>query len=763
MANKITVHFEASGAKPLRDAINALAKAQGRLEGQNRKTSQSFKGYGSELNKVNKAQDKTAKGLFNITNNGRLLNDENKKVQHSFATIRSQLLLVSFGMGLVSGSILKLVGLYAEQELAEKRLTVALGFRSEALIKQASALQRQTRFGDEAIIGAQAMLAAFIKDEDQLKKATDATLDLASAKGMDLRSAADLVAKSVGSSTNSLTRYGVEAEGAAGSTERLDSIVGNIKNLFGGFAKGELETTRGMLDATSNAIGDAGEAFGRVLLQPVLIAAKALKAVAETANPDRIRAYGIALGVVGVAANRAAIMTALFSKQIVISRTALIRSGLGAFIVALGEAVHQMNRFNEVSTDFDYFLMGLGIKTADLTEEEEKRTNVLAEETQAMIDSSEETAKRVKGLEKQLELLELNADEMSRSDQLTKALIESEDGLTLREVQLHQAIIDITIARKEEAQALEDIKIKQEEMMLMKKDEASFNMSILGVQASLNSESERDLALSKARISALSQMATINEGLTVVMAERESVEDFLLQLQHEGTIGLKTNNVEQQAKINLILELLDLQEELINKNYAEAESNKARNKATNDANRAEREALALRMATINASIEVGKQYKLTGNAARDAGNIAVEAISKELQKRLMLMMANHLESIAKEVPFPASLLFSAAMPAVGAALVSAAFNAIPKFETGGLIGGQRHSQGGTLIEAERGEFVMSRNAVDSIGVNTLEAMNAGGGASIVINNPIISSDFVESELPELIAEAVRKGADFGMS
>ena len=59
---------------------------------------------------------------------------------------------------------------------------------------------------------------------------------------------------------------------------------------------------------------------------------------------------------------------------------------------------------------------------------------------------------------------------------------------------------------------------------------------------------------------------------------------------------------------------------------------------------------------------------------------------------------------------------------------------------------------------------MSRNAVESIGVDNLEAMNqGGGGSSIVINNPIISSEFVETELPELIAEAVRKGADFGMS
>ena len=87
-----------------------------------------------------------------------------------------------------------------------------------------------------------------------------------------------------------------------------------------------------------------------------------------------------------------------------------------------------------------------------------------------------------------------------------------------------------------------------------------------------------------------------------------------------------------------------------------------------------------------------------------------------------------------------------------------------KYEQGGLVGGRRHAQGGTMIEAEQGEFVMSRDAVDSIGVNNLQAMNSGrGGASIVINNPIISSEFVESELPELISEAVRKGADFGMS
>jgi hypothetical protein len=88
------------------------------------------------------------------------------------------------------------------QEEAEKRLTVALGYRSQALIDQATAIQQMTTYEDDAVIAAQAMLAMFVKDESQIKKATEATLNLAAAKGMDLKNAADLVSKTLGSTTN---------------------------------------------------------------------------------------------------------------------------------------------------------------------------------------------------------------------------------------------------------------------------------------------------------------------------------------------------------------------------------------------------------------------------------------------------------------------------------------------------------------------------------------------------------------------------------
>ena len=85
----------------------------------------------------------------------------------------------------------------------------------------------------------------------------------------------------------------------------------------------------------------------------------------------------------------------------------------------------------------------------------------------------------------------------------------------------------------------------------------------------------------------------------------------------------------------------------------------------------------------------------------------------------------------------------------------------PQYEYGGMVGGNRHSAGGTLIEAEQGEFVMNRNAVDSIGVGALNAMNqSGGGVTINVSGNVLTQDFVEGELAESIQEAVRKGVSF---
>lgn len=156
--------------------------------------------------------------------------------------------------------------LYKVQLNAEQKLTAALGYRSENLIKVAQAMQNQSTYGDEMILQAQAMVAAFVKEEDQIKKLTPAIMDLATAKNMDLVSAADLVTKTIASSTNALGRYGIEVEGAKGSTERIDSAINSITNAFGGMSEAMAQTDAGKLQQIENRLGDIKETLGEQIL-----------------------------------------------------------------------------------------------------------------------------------------------------------------------------------------------------------------------------------------------------------------------------------------------------------------------------------------------------------------------------------------------------------------------------------------------------------------------------------------------------------------
>lgn len=138
---------------------------------------------------------------------------------------------------------------------------------SKALQDQASALQLVTKFGDEVTISAQTQLAVFANSEQSLLDLTVATQDFATAQGIDLESAAKLLAKTLGSTTNALVRYGIEVNGAASSTERADSIVNAISTLFGGRATEAAKTYSGALAQVANASGDIQESFGAMITQ----------------------------------------------------------------------------------------------------------------------------------------------------------------------------------------------------------------------------------------------------------------------------------------------------------------------------------------------------------------------------------------------------------------------------------------------------------------------------------------------------------------
>lgn len=80
---------------------------------------------------------------------------------------------------------------------------------------------------------------------------------------------------------------------------------------------------------------------------------------------------------------------------------------------------------------------------------------------------------------------------------------------------------------------------------------------------------------------------------------------------------------------------------------------------------------------------------------------------------------------------------AAATGAVQAALVAA--RPVPAFKQGGPVGGKLHSEGGTLIEAERGEYVVNRQGTANAPL-ALEAINNG-----ILNDRDIASYPVVSE------------------
>jgi hypothetical protein len=109
-------------------------------------------------------------------------------------------------------------------------------------------------------------------------------------------------------------------------------------------------------------------------------------------------------------------------------------------------------------------------------------------------------------------------------------------------------------------------------------------------------------------------------------------------------------------------------------------------------------------------------------------------------------------------PFPANL---AAIAAGVSAVLGGALQArqvlgttpLPKFEKGGRIGGKRHSNGGTIIEAELGEHVMNRKATNMYGHGLFDKINnleidpniingkSGGSNVVVIDNSDLAKEF----------------------
>ena len=94
---------------------------------------------------------------------------------------------------------------------------------------------------------------------------------------------------------------------------------------------------------------------------------------------------------------------------------------------------------------------------------------------------------------------------------------------------------------------------------------------------------------------------------------------------------------------------------------------------------------------------------------------------------------------------------------------------VRKYHSGGMIPSYQSGGGAeeVPIMAQEGEFVLSRDAVSSIGVENLNRMNrtgqASGGVTVNFSGNVLSKNFIEQEAIPKIKDAIRRGADIGIN
>jgi len=414
----------------------------------------------------------------------------------SFAVLRSKLLIASFAISMVGMTLGKLVKLFGEQERAENKLSSAIGKRSKVLLAFASAQQQVTTFGDEEIITAMSLVGAYTENERAIAQLTKASLDLSVAKGMDLNSAVDLVSKSVFSSTNALSRYGITIEGVQGSTERLESATTAISNLYGGQAKADATTMLGAMKQLGNSVGDVGENLGSVFVPIVLLSARGMQAFAETFDEEKIKSYALTLGAVAVGytiyAKGAVIATkamALFNK--VSKKNLIVLAGM----VVVAELIDKFNLFADGAGDLTAELEALEGEIGNVNSKSEESTKIIEAEI-ALLHKKVHLQHNGLNLEEQLLLVNL---------EMEKNRVLKVDGLITEEEQIKRNLA-LTVSQIKLTEQLKDARIKSvgsfagalSEMNKSMKGSAILSKRLAQVQAVIDTYAGANKALASA-------------------------------------------------------------------------------------------------------------------------------------------------------------------------------------------------------------------------------------------------------------------------
>jgi len=219
------------------------------------------------------------------------------------------------------------------------------------------------------------------------------------------------------------------------------------------------------------------------------------------------------------------------------------------------------------------------------------------------------------------------------------------------------------------------------------------------------------------------QLIELDAKKRIELAKGNASEIELINAQTEEAIRAERKKSADEA-IDQAFEIAqataDLFSSIIELQGVQSEARIAQINAASEA-----EQLAIEKSTQS---EAAKERQLEALRLRTSRKIAAEKTKQaKLDKAAAIFTAviNTAAEVTKNIANPVLAAITAAAGLVQIGIIAA--QPIPKFKKGGMVGGRSHEAGGTLIEAERGEFVVNKASV-SQHRKALDAMNTSSAA-----------------------------------
>jgi hypothetical protein len=379
-------------------------------------------------------------------------------------------------------------------------------------------------------------------------------------------------------------------------------------------------------------------------------------------------------------------------------------------------------------------------------------TELEIQREQAVIDANEKILKDYRS--KSSEIVQLDEEEKQKAVQLARdaadAIAESQNNILVIRTEAAKKAADIAAeaAKKQAAIELEVARASRESIKNLDEQNAEFSKNLrLSIEQEYQKElqklaedkKKRDEEIAKSfesinedlidgQINRLKRLEA-EEGSTserrIQLIELESkkqtdairltvddkakADNQILRIEAETQAAIREERKKStEEAINQALEIAqataDLFSTIIELQSVQSEARIAQINAASEA-----EQLAIEKGTQS---EADKERQLEALRLRTSRKIAAEKTKQaKLDKAAAIFTAviNTAAEVTKNIANPVLAAITAAAGLVQIGIIAA--TPIPKFKKGGMVGGRSHEAGGTLIEAERGEYVVNKNSV----------------------------------------------------